>query len=129
MPKGIREPYQELEGGKGFGGMGGGGGGGGRRLTMDERIAENAKNAGDMKKNMAGLAGAMAAPVVGGVGAIAGGKVLGDIKAAQRENERKEKADREAAAELKRESRGMKKGGVTRADGCITKGHTKGRMV
>jgi len=23
----------------------------------------------------------------------------------------------------------MKKGGVTRADGCITKGHTKGRMV
>jgi hypothetical protein len=24
---------------------------------------------------------------------------------------------------------GMKKGGVTRADGCITKGHTKGRMV
>ncbi len=126
MPKGIREPLQELEGGKGFGGMGGaGGGGGGRRLTMDERIAENAKNAGDMKKNMAGLAGAMAAPVVGGVGAIAGGKVLGDM----RENERKEKADREAAAELKRESRGMKKGGVTRADGCITKGHTKGRMV
>jgi len=124
MPKGIREPYQELEGGKGFGGMGGGGGGG-RRLTMDERIAENAKNAGDMKKNMAGLAGYMAGPVVGGVGAIAGGKVLGDM----RENERKEKADREAAAELKRESRGMKKGGVTRADGCITKGHTKGRMV
>ncbi len=61
MPKGIREPLQELEGGKGFGGMGGaGGGGGGRRLTMDERIAENAKNAGDMKKNMAGLAGYMA---------------------------------------------------------------------
>jgi hypothetical protein len=24
---------------------------------------------------------------------------------------------------------GMKKGGVTRADGCITKGHTKGRLV
>jgi hypothetical protein len=24
---------------------------------------------------------------------------------------------------------GMKKGGVTRADGCITKGHTKGRFV
>jgi len=23
----------------------------------------------------------------------------------------------------------MKKGGVTRADGCIAKGHTKGRMV
>jgi hypothetical protein len=23
----------------------------------------------------------------------------------------------------------MKKGGVTRADGCVTKGHTKGKMV
>jgi hypothetical protein len=126
MPKGIREPYQELEGGKGFGGMGGGGGGGGsRRLTFDERMAENAKNAGDMKKNMAGLATAMAGPVLGTVGSIVGGKVLAD----KRENERKEKAEREAAAELKRESRGMKKGGVTRADGCITKGHTRGKMV
>ena len=36
---------------------------------------------------------------------------------------------REAAAEERREARGMKKGGVTRADGCITKGHTKGRMI
>ena len=24
---------------------------------------------------------------------------------------------------------GYKKGGVTRADGCVTKGHTKGKMV
>ena len=24
---------------------------------------------------------------------------------------------------------GFKKGGVTRADGCVTKGHTKGKMV
>ena len=24
---------------------------------------------------------------------------------------------------------GMAKGGVTRADGCITKGHTKGKMI
>jgi hypothetical protein len=24
---------------------------------------------------------------------------------------------------------GMKKGGVTRADGCVAKGHTKGKMV
>jgi hypothetical protein len=23
----------------------------------------------------------------------------------------------------------MRKGGVTRADGCVTKGHTKGKMV
>lgn len=32
--------------------------------------------------------------------------------------------------ELARETaKGMKKGGVTRADGCVTKGHTKGRMI
>jgi len=27
------------------------------------------------------------------------------------------------------ETKKMAKGGVTRADGCITKGHTRGRMV
>jgi len=27
------------------------------------------------------------------------------------------------------EPKGMKSGGVTRADGCISKGHTKGRIV
>jgi hypothetical protein len=26
-------------------------------------------------------------------------------------------------------ARKMAKGGVTRADGCVTKGHTKGRMI
>jgi hypothetical protein len=26
-------------------------------------------------------------------------------------------------------TKGYAKGGVTRADGCITKGHTKGRMI
>lgn len=44
---------------------------------------------------------------------------------------------REAAAQERREARGMKhggktkgyaKGGVTRGDGCISKGHTKGKM-
>jgi hypothetical protein len=41
-------------------------------------------------------------------------------------------ARREAAAEERRESRGMAKGGMTaskRADGCCVKGKTKGRMV
>jgi hypothetical protein len=28
-----------------------------------------------------------------------------------------------------RGQKGYKKGGVTRADGCVTKGHTKGKMV
>jgi len=27
------------------------------------------------------------------------------------------------------EPKGYKKGGVTRADGCVTKGHTRGKMV
>ena len=40
------------------------------------------------------------------------------------------KVDQDMAAEKanKREV-DYKKGGVTRADGCITKGHTRGRMV
>jgi hypothetical protein len=28
-----------------------------------------------------------------------------------------------------RGQKGYKKGGVTRADGCVTKGHTKGKMI
>ena len=44
------------------------------------------------------------------------------------------KARREAAAEERREARGMSKGGKvssasSRADGCAVKGKTKGRMV
>ena len=44
------------------------------------------------------------------------------------------KAGRESAAEERRESRGMAKGGKvssasSRADGCAVKGKTKGRMV
>jgi hypothetical protein len=40
----------------------------------------------------------------------------------------------EADAEVKRETRGMKKGGMIssaskRADGCVTKGKTKGKMI
>lgn len=49
--------------------------------------------------------------------------------------EDKEKAERESEAEKKRESRGMKKGGSVkssaskRADGCASRGKTRGRMV
>jgi hypothetical protein len=44
-------------------------------------------------------------------------------------------AEREAAAEERRETRGLKKGGMVkssaskRADGCAVKGKTKGKMV
>jgi hypothetical protein len=36
---------------------------------------------------------------------------------------------RQQAMDASAQGRPMKKGGVTRADGCITKGHTKGKMV
>jgi hypothetical protein len=36
---------------------------------------------------------------------------------------------RQAAIAASAQGRPMKKGGVTRADGCITKGRTKGKMV
>jgi hypothetical protein len=38
--------------------------------------------------------------------------------------EEKDKKDRE-----KIKGMGFAKGGVTRADGCVTKGHTKGKMI
>ena len=53
------------------------------------------------------------------------GEVMGDKRPRQ--------AMREAAAEERREARGMKKGGMVsaskRADGCAQRGKTKGRMV
>jgi len=123
MPKGIREPLQELEGGKGFGGMGGGGGGATRHKISEKPFQDPVK--AEQEKLIAGFLGA-GAPVTAGLGYA----MSQEAPKRRAEAERKEKADREAAAELKRESqRGMKKGGVTRADGCIVKGHTKGRMV
>ena len=35
----------------------------------------------------------------------------------------------EAVKGHEKKMHGMAKGGVTRADGCITKGHTKGKMI
>ena len=72
--------------------------------------------------------------------------MLGTKRGKMKEEELQKKYDRpgynrdqaekaEAAATLKRESRGMKKGGVVkssaskRADGIATKGKTRGRMV
>lgn len=37
--------------------------------------------------------------------------------------------ERRKAIEAAGQGRKMKKGGVTRADGCVTKGHTRGKMV
>ena len=35
----------------------------------------------------------------------------------------------EAVKGHEKKMHGMKAGGVTRADGCVTKGHTKGKMI
>ena len=62
----------------------------------------------------------------------------GDKPVPQKYVDYAEQEAREAADEERRETRGMKKGGVVKAkkaapkrrgDGCITKGRTKGRMV
>jgi hypothetical protein len=125
MPKGIREPYQELEGGKGFGGMGGGGGG--VRIPR-YKISEKPRvdPAAEQEKLTAGLLGA-GAPVAAGLSYA----MSEEAPRRRAEAERKEKAEREAAAELKRESRGMKSGGTasSRADGCAQRGKTRGKMV
>ena len=66
---------------------------------------------------------------------VAGIAELATKKSVDPEDMRKslkyEKEKREAADEIKRETRGMAKGGSAsaRADGCATKGKTKGRFV
>ena len=121
MPKGLRNPAEEIP----LGMVGGGGGGVGR--FVDSAVP--------------------AATLAGFVGA---GAKLTDLKAKQAEKRsarkqaeeealrewagaRESEAVREAEAELKRESRrGMKSGGMTaskRADGCAQRGKTRGRMV
>ena len=120
MPKGLRNPAEEIP----LGMVGGGGGGVGR--FVDSALP--------------------AATLAGFVGA---GAKLTDLKAKQAEkrNARKQaeeealrdwagaresEAVREAEAESKRESRrGMKKGGMTaskRADGIAQRGRTRGQM-
>jgi hypothetical protein len=110
MPKGIREPLQELEGGKGFGGMGGGGGGATRYKISEKPFRDPVK--AEQEKLIAGFLGA-GAPVAAGLGYAMSEEAPKRRAAA----ERKEKADREAEAELKRESRGMKKGGAVKGWG------------
>ena len=126
MPKGIREPLQELEGGKGFGGMGGGGGGipRYRTTTKPDPVAQEME-----QFQKAGVA------TVGTAGVGLGAASAMDAPNRRAENERKEKAEREAKAELKREgsrtSPGIKKGGMTassRADGIAQRGKTRGKM-
>jgi hypothetical protein len=53
-----------------------------------------------------------------------------DAYVRQQNVERAAQAGREAEAEVKRETRGKKKGGYVRAaDGCAQRGKTRGKMV
>ncbi len=67
-----------------------------------------------------------------------GGAETYKSKAAMKKHEKSESpameyaekaAERAVKSHEQRMHKGYAKGGVTRADGCITKGHTKGRMV
>jgi hypothetical protein len=124
MPKGIREPLQELEGGKGFGGMGGGGGGRQSFGMMQQAVRNAAKNKTDVPDEYSKLQQQL--------------QIRNELSAAKAKPER-QSAEKNAVVTqeggVKKTTypyagqNEYKKGGVTRADGCITKGHTKGRMV
>jgi hypothetical protein len=104
-----------------------------------DAVKQGLSGAGKMAKQ-AGLAA-----IPGGVGAltsdvyegIRGGKMAKDaVKKYMSASEKENAADRELKSQTRRETRGKeyKKGGsvnsaAKRADGCITKGHTKGTMV
>jgi hypothetical protein len=83
----------------------------GQMKFMSDAIRGGAAKPGFMSDTpRAGLGAAMSGPKVGLGTAMGMNKMAG------------------AGATLGK-SFGMKKGGVTRADGCVTKGHTKGRMI
>ena len=100
---------------------------------LDEQMLEGGGGGGG--SSFAKKAGKAAE--IAGITALGGYAVglpgLAAYKSEQIQEERREaaKAKREAANEMKRESRGMAKGGSAsaRADGCATKGKTKGRFV
>ena len=61
-------------------------------------------------------------------------KISPTMAKSARDEQREAKKMRESVSPAAREGEaynqaGYAKGGVTRADGCISKGHTKGRMV
>jgi hypothetical protein len=57
------------------------------------------------------------------------GGILPAAIARNAQKDKEEEAAVRAGAARSMKGAGMKKGGVTRADGCITKGHTRGKMV
>ena len=103
MPKGMPKRADEMQ-------------------TLEGGIGGGSSSASRMVENAAGPG------LLVGAGA-AGYADYKDTKARQQEQKQEKK---EAADEMKRETRGMKKGGMTaskRADGCCVKGKTRGKMV
>ena len=66
---------------------------------------------------------------VGGILPMLMAKEYKSNAAADKASAAEEEAAVRAGGNRAMKGAGMKKGGVTRADGCITKGHTRGKMV
>ena len=67
--------------------------------------------------------GAMGKAISQGFGGVIPAMIARDARRDAAEEERQK------AVAASAQGRPMKNGGVTRADGCITKGHTRGKMV
>jgi hypothetical protein len=101
-----------------------GGGGGGGYKSLNKKAFDPDSDA--MKTIAAGFGAPLAAA---GIMAATG---KADREMTKAGDEARAKERREAKDEVKRETRGMAKGGMTaskRADGCAVKGKTKGRIV
>ena len=87
------------------------------------------------KDKLDGPTAAMAATMVGVPAVVAGPAAYRAKKVYDEDKLKKEAEEREAKDEMKRETRGMKKGGMVkssaskRADGIAMRGKTRGRMV
>jgi len=121
MPKGMRNPREEqtLES------SGGGGGGGGYKVAP-----RKSRNPDD--EALETLAMGFGAPLI--AGGIMAGVGKADRTMTEAGDEKSAKERREARNEIKRETRGMAKGGKVssaskRADGIAQRGKTKGRYV
>ena len=123
-----------------------------KKLTRDtSHLKGSAKESVELAKDRAASRTAVRAAGAATAGAGIKSMMSGDGEPAQKSNQDTDESNfkeaertlREADADIKDSKYGkgdkdfkrgggvkkMAKGGVTRADGCISKGHTKGRMV
>jgi hypothetical protein len=128
MPKGIRQPLQELEGGKGFGGMGGSGGGGGRGLGLTQQAVRNAeKNKTNVGDELFKLDRQLAIKKE-----VEAAKAKPGRQAAEREASVTQEGGVKKTVYPYAGANEYKKGGMTassRADGIAQRGKTRGKMV